>query len=111
MLAAARRHSPDEVRLIEHVDGRPARHGDEDALVEPIQVRCRGFDTCRCMEKMLVDVALADAARPYVDQSAAVSLQRVADLGASRAVRQDDLPRGAAARHQVAIELWAGKRP
>ena len=47
----------------------------------------------------------------HVEQSAAVSPQCVADLDAGRAVRQDDLPRGAAAWQQVAIELRTGEHP
>ena len=37
------------------------RDGDEDTLVEPVQVRCSGFNVCRCMAEALARLSVAVA--------------------------------------------------
>src|SRR6478735_2322354 len=97
--------SPDKVGLIQHVHRRAAGDSDEHRLVEPIQVRCGGFNACCRMEERLsglVTMASANTTRSHIEQSAAVSLQCVADLGRDRAIRCGDLPCRAAAWQQAA---------
>src|SRR4051794_38930127 len=106
--------SSDEVGLVDDSRGLTAADADEDALVQPAEVGAGGLDPGRRAEGVFagVDVLtaaeagedvgapVAHARRPDVEQIAAVSLQRVADVAQSGAVGQDDLPIGARARQQ-----------
>src|SRR4029077_1886804 len=51
---------------------------------------------------------VADASRLNVEQIAIVGLQRVSNVGKGGAVEQNNLPVGAGAWEQRAVELWTG---
>src|SRR5437879_869530 len=117
--------SSDEVGFVDHATGLTAADADEDALVDPVELGCRGFDLGRGPEGVFagVDVlaapetgedlgaAVANPTRLHVEQSAAVGLERVADVAECGPVRQDDLPVGAGSRKELSVDLRAGERP
>src|SRR6185503_14392527 len=91
---AAQAPSSDEVGLVDHACRRAAADPDEDALVQPVELRCGGFDLGRGAEGVLagVDVlapgepgenlgaTVADTFRSDVEQTAGVGLERVANV-------------------------------
>src|SRR4029077_54008 len=52
---------------------------------------------------------VANASRLNVEQIAIVGLQRVSNVGKSGAVEQNNLPVGARAWEQRAVEIWTGE--
>src|SRR2546421_11592916 len=111
--------SSDEVRLVDDAPGATAADADEDVFVQPGELAGGRLDLRGGSKGVLarIDVlaaaetfedlraAVAHAPRLHVEQGTVVGLQRVADVGEGGPVRQDDLPVGAYARHQLPFQV------